>query len=61
MTTKEMIEEIIEGLKIPNKKEFVSKRVKNKKRIIEMTYDYYLKSNKTIEDKLYCIKLLCTY
>lgn len=58
MTKKEMIEEMIEGLRFRNNTEIIKNRLKNNKKRIEGVYDYFLKSKKEKEDKLFCIRLL---
>lgn len=58
MTTKEMVMEMIEGLKFSNNEKVIENCCKASKERIELVYNYYLKSNKTKEDKLFCISLL---
>ena len=61
MTKKEMIMEIIEGTNFLNKEKVIENRCKASKERIEKVYNYYLKSNKTKEDKVFCINLLVVF
>ena len=62
MTKLEMIVEMIDGVKYAGGNERVIKnRCKATKKRIEEVYDYYLKTNKTEEDKVFCINLLVVW
>ena len=62
MTKLEMIKEMIDGVKYAGGNERVIKnRCKAPKKRIEEVYNYYLNSNKTEEDKAFCINLLVVW
>lgn len=62
MTKKEMILEMIEGVKFGGGNErVIENRCKARKQRIEEVYNYYLKSNKTIKDKVFCLNLLVVW
>ena len=62
MTKREMIVEMISGVKYAGGNErVIENRCKAPKKRIEEVYDYYLKSNKTEEDKVFCINLLVVW
>lgn len=58
MTKREMVEEMIEGLKFSNNEKIIENRCKQSYKRVKEMYEYYLKSEKTDEDKLFCINLL---
>ena len=58
MTKREIIQEIIEGVNYPNNTRVIDRCIKSDKSWIECVYEYYQHSNKTIEDKLFCINIL---
>ena len=61
MTKKQMIMEMIEGLKYVSNEQVIKNCCKSTKARIEEVYNYYLNSNKTKEDKVFCIKLLIVW
>ena len=61
MTKEQMVKEMIQGLKFCNNERVIANRCKNKKSKIEEVYNYYLNTNKTKEDKLFCINLLVVW
>lgn len=58
MTKVEMVQEIIKGLNYPNNNKVIENITYSKKCKIELVYNYYLKSNRTKDDKIFCINLL---
>lgn len=58
MTKRDMILEIIKGINYTNRKQVLENRCKNTKTKIEEVYNHYLKSNKTLQDKIFCSNLL---
>ena len=62
MTKLQMVKEMINGVKYAGGNERVIKnRCKAPKTKIEEVYNYYLKSNKMEEDKVFCINLLVVW
>ncbi len=57
MTKREMIEEMSTGLKGVD----INNRIKNTKPRITEVYAWYIKSNKTLEDKKFCMTLLTVW
>lgn len=62
LTKRQMIEEMIDGLKFINTEEVIKNRLKNKLGRIKQVYKYYKENTKqTQEDKLYCIDILVVW
>lgn len=58
MTKRQMIQEMIVGLKFIDNEKVIENRCKNTLKRIKEVYSYYQRTNKTRADKKFCIKLL---
>lgn len=61
MTKKEMIQEMMEGLQYTNNQKVLENRCKSKLSRVKDVYEYFQNTNKTKEDRLFCINLLVTW
>ena len=62
MTKQEMVKEMINGVNyVGGNERVIQNRCKALKKRIEEVYNYYLETNKTKEDKVFCINLLVVF